>query len=111
MTDYDRAMRSALQIIFPEADLYACWFHYCQALRRHANAISGFVPALRSNVGALEIYGKFLCLPLLPISKIDGAFEALKTEAQLYDANLFRRFLQYFEKQWMKQVMIENLTY
>lgn len=102
MTDYERAMRSALRKIYPGAEQYACWFHYCQALRRHANAIPGFVPAIRSNMGALEMYGKFLCLPLLPAAKIDEAFNLIKAEA--YDEDLFRRFLKYYEKQWMKQV-------
>lgn len=107
MTDYERAMRSALRKIYPGAELYNCWFHYCQALRRHANAIPGFVPAVRSNMGALEIYGKFLCLPLLPAAKIEGAFTIIKAEAESYDANLFRRFLKYYEKQWMKLVVLK----
>lgn len=104
MTDFERAMRTALRKVYPTSDYYTCWFHYCQALRRHANAIPGFVQSIRSNAGSLEIYGKFLCLPLLPADKINDAFNVIKAEAETYDLGLFRRFLKYYEKQWIKQV-------
>lgn len=47
---------------------------------------------------------KFLCLPLLPANEIDAAFYRLKTEAENFDNRLFKRFLLYFESQWIKKV-------
>lgn len=84
--------------------LYGCWFHFCQGLRRHANAIPGFVANIRVNPATLELYAKFLCLPLLPDHMIGDAFNLLNAECESYDAVLFRRFLKYFNKQWIIQV-------
>lgn len=104
MTDYELAMRSAIRKIFPNASVFACWFHLCQAVKRKANAIPGFVQSLRSDKGAMEIYGKYLCLPLLPAPQITQAFGTLKAESEIYDAALFRPFNKYYEKQWINKV-------
>lgn len=104
MTDYERAMRQALRKLYPQAKLNACWFHFCQAVRRNANAIPGFVTSIRSSGASMEIYGKFLCLPLLPAHLINDAFNTLKEEAIAFDADLFNRFLSYYEKHWIRLV-------
>lgn len=104
MTDYEVAMRNALRTCFPESSFYACWFHFCQACKRHASQISRFVKKLRENESAMKIYYKFLCLPLLPADQIDRTFVNLKTEAQNCDSRLFKRFILHFETQWIEKV-------
>lgn len=102
-TDFEHAMRNALKVIFPTADFCTCWFHYRQAIRRHAIAIPKFVEKIQANPAFMEIYGKLLCLPLLPAKMINGTFNVIKAEAKSIDAKLFRRFLKYFERQWIQQ--------
>lgn len=48
-TDYERAMRNALRKLYPTAALFACYFHYCQALKRRASQTAGFVKFIQSN--------------------------------------------------------------
>lgn len=99
-------MRNALRKCFPVSTLYACWFHFCQAVRKHANEIRGFVHDLKrpGNENATEIYCKFLCLPLLPAEAIVPAFDELTTEANNCDKKLFRNFLKYYTAQWIRKV-------
>lgn len=35
MTDYEQALRNAITKIVPTARLAACWFHFCQAVKRN----------------------------------------------------------------------------
>lgn len=109
MTDYEVAMRNALRSCFPESSFFACWFHFCQACKRHASKIPGFVLKLRANETALNIYCRLLCLPLLPAVNIEAAFRNLQTEAANCDARLFRRFIAYFESQWIQKVCPNSL--
>lgn len=104
MTDYEKAMRNALKKCYPESKHYACWFHFCQAVKRHASQIAGFAVEIRKNATAREIYCRFLCLPLLPADVIENAFNELRLEAQNYNERFFRPFLGYFEMQWIRNV-------
>lgn len=111
MTDYERAMRSALKKIYPQSSHFACWFHFCQAVKRHINQLPGVSAAIRSNSGALEIYGKFLCLPLLPLRVILDTFKKIKAEAESYDRELFKKFLKYYERQWIQRVIDHSIAF
>lgn len=64
-TDYEVAMRNALQTHFPDAEARACWFHFTQAVKRYASKIPGFINYLRleETSTAMNIFRKFLCLP------------------------------------------------
>lgn len=106
MTDYECGMRIALREIYPDAKLLACWFHYCQAIRRKCSKIVGFLVMLQKNKAAEKLFLKFLALPLLPAGKIREAFELLKLNANTLEnkKKLFPRFLKYFEYQWLNRV-------
>lgn len=82
MTDYEVAMRNALGTVYPEAQMYGCWFHFCQAVKRHASQIGGFLVAARSNNESAEIYYDLLCLPLLPPQYIINVFNLIKMESK-----------------------------
>lgn len=104
MTDFEKAMRSALQKLYPQSKLYACWFHFTQAVKGHAQQISGFYNAITSDRLAMEIYGKMLCLPLLPAKHINATWALIRTEAFDFDKNRFKRFVKYYEQQWIIKV-------
>ena len=63
MTDYEKGMRNALKTVFPAAKMNACWFHYCQALRRNAaKKITNFLATMR-NPKLNRMFAKFMVLP------------------------------------------------
>ena len=113
MTDYETAMRNALKLIYPNSKLYGCWFHFCQAVRRHLiiQKRSVLLPFIRNNKNASLIYHKLLALPLLPAKSIPVMFEALKLQAQTFDSEkLFNKFFNYYEKQWIQKVHKNIIT-
>lgn len=105
-SDYEVAMRNALQAVFPGVHLYACWFHYSQALKRKVKQLPQFDRFLHSLEAAEDIYYKLQCLPLLPPEYILEAFQQLKKEALAIDKTKFAPFLKYFERQWIKKVRL-----
>lgn len=42
-TDYEVAMRNSLRLLDPLAQLFACYFHFCQAVKRRAWQTPGLV--------------------------------------------------------------------
>lgn len=104
MTDFEQAMRAALQKVYPQSTLYTCWFHFMQAVKRHAKQIPGFANAIQGDKLALEIYAKMLCLPLLPAVHINNVWKTIRAEALAFDKKRFRKFVTYYEQQWIKKV-------
>lgn len=104
MTDYEVAMRNALRHVYPDAQMFSCWFHFCQAVKRHGSQIGGFLLAARSNTESSKIYYQLLCLPLLPPEHIVNVFKMIKMEAKAVHGHLFDTFLDYYERQWIKKV-------
>lgn len=51
-SDYELAMRNALEKLFPKVKRFACYFHYCQAVKRRAYQTDGLVKLIRSNNAA-----------------------------------------------------------
>lgn len=103
MTDYETSMRNALHFVYPEAQLFACWFHFCQACRKRVSMLK-MMPDISAEDQLRRLYYKFLCIPLLPAEKIVEAFRLLSLEARAVDIHLFSEFLLYFENQWIKKV-------
>lgn len=108
-TDYELAMRKALRKFSPSSTLYACYFHYCQAVKKNAYQTDGFVKFIKSNENAKSVYYRLLCLPLLPSEYIDNCFIELKHEADEINKQGFRSFMKYFKNQWIKKVMFISL--
>lgn len=107
MTDFELAMRNALRLLYPEAQHRTCWFHLCQAAQKNAAKCRAFIKLILRNEEARALYKKILALPLLPANMIRDAFIKLKAEALLRFGKPFRKFLDYFEKQWLERVRNE----
>lgn len=106
MTDFERGMRNALKTVWPAVEQYTCWFHFCQAVKRHSAQIPEFMSILRNEAATLRIYYEVMCLPLLPPTEMRQAFEELKTEAVAKHGTLYETFMRYIESHWMKKVKI-----
>lgn len=48
-SDFEKAMRSALQCLYPSTARFTCHFHYCQALKRRAWQTEGLVDKIRTD--------------------------------------------------------------
>lgn len=105
MTDFELALRNGLKCVAPNALLRLCWFHFTQACKRCARSLEELIPLIKSGEGK-DIYYRLLCLPLLPSDKIDAAFAELKQRALDLHPTAFKRFLKYYEKQWLKNVTL-----
>lgn len=103
-TDYEIAMRNALEKQYPQAKFVKCWFHFTQAVKRNAAKVTGFINFIRVNDNAENIYYKLMSLPLLPASYIKPTFERLKSAAFAIDKRKFVRFINYYERQWIMKV-------
>lgn len=108
-TDYESAMRKALAKLFPNAQLFGCFFHYTQAVKKHAYQTAGLVQLMRTNAQARSVYYRLQCLPLLPERFILDMFHTLKAEAYKIDRAVFRPFMKYFHHQWMVRVCVPHL--
>lgn len=104
MTDYEVVMRNALRFVWPEAQMAGCWFHFCQAVKRHGSQIGGFLMAARKNTDTAKVYYQILCLPLLPAAYITDAFNLIRMKASAAHGDLFDTFMDYVERQWIKKV-------
>lgn len=110
-TDYEVAMRNALSIMFEKSIMTACYFHFCQAVKRRAASTYGFVDMVRADKNARSVYYRLHCLPLLPPEYIKTMYMELKAEAVAINKKIFRPFLQYFHKQWIEKVSHGNIPY
>lgn len=77
VTDYERALRNALAVVIgTDAEYIGCWFHYTQAVRKNAMQ-AGLGKKFTKNKELMSLYGRLLCLPLLPADQIVGVFHQL----------------------------------
>lgn len=102
-TDYEKALRNAIRKKYSLIKLIGCWFHFCQALRRKASKISGFLRYIKNHDDARKVYHKLMCLPLMRSDSISAAFELLKKEACTISKPMFNAFLSYIEQQWIQR--------
>lgn len=103
-TDFERGLMNAIKDSFPGVQLKSCLFHFCQCTWRHIQEngksfdfyklienIKSFLKIfffVSINLGLVLLYNSDLifrtnvrmlnALPLLPIDKIDAAYEQVK---------------------------------
>lgn len=107
ITDFERAMRTALrEVIGDKPEYIGCWFHFTQAVRKHAMQ-AGLSITFAQNKELKHLYYRLLCLPLLPVNEIVGVFGLLKKEFLAHNNAVVEQFVVgYFEKQWILRVGI-----
>lgn len=101
--DFEKAERLAISKLGTEIDIYGCWFHYCQALRRKLATMGELFELVRKVESVKFIFAQFQCLALLPADQIEDAFKRLAKKA-LKETTLFASFIDYFDREWIKTV-------
>lgn len=108
ISDYEIGLRKAIASEFPSSQLFGCWFHFCQAIRRQITTkCTGLASFIRENKMASLQYHKLLSLPLLPPQQIYSSFRSVKCEIEKLDHHLkFASFLEYYERQCYERLNI-----
>lgn len=112
MTDYELALRNAFSKVAPDALASACDFHVIQANKRHLRECKELVQFLESKgdkaKAGNELFKHLLNLPLLPADQIQQMFTKIKHKALALNRTAFKRFLNYYQNQWIISVSIKR---
>lgn len=104
MIDYEASMRKAVRVVWENASLKGCYFHFTQAIRRRVNSIKALSYLVKSDANAFKIYKMFMKLPLLPLEKIESGLQTiLKFQDDLKLSKNFKSFNNYFISTWVKK--------
>ncbi|XP_029348193.1 uncharacterized protein LOC107883486 [Acyrthosiphon pisum] len=64
ITDYEKALMSAVQQSFPESQLRCCWFHFTQSIVRYCHRrMNSVCNLIRTNPVAARVLRMVLALP------------------------------------------------
>lgn len=109
-TDFERAMRIALKLIYPDAILSTCWFHYTQSVRRFASKIENFFRTINANGNLSKAYHMILSLPLLPAEHVAAVYNSIRLKVECDEQNaIFGELFKYFESQWLRKVIFNSI--
>lgn len=96
ISDFERAIFSAVQDCFPGVSHYGCSFHWKQAVLRKAKQF-GFSTDYKKPGNIRDSIQKVLCLPYLATEKIKYVFNHLKFEAP----STLNSFFYYISRVWV----------
>ena len=96
VSDFERAIFSAVRTCFLNVSHFGCSFHWKQAVLRKTKQL-GFSAAYVKPGKIRETVQKLLCLPYLPTEKIEDVFLFVKSEAPLKLSPLFN----YIHRVWV----------
>lgn len=107
--DFEKAMRAAVKQVTTDLDIYGCWFHFCQSIRRKMMSIKGLSELVRTENKPKKLFRKFQCLALLPAHSIEAAFTDLSRDALKYSQH-FTEFIDYFHREWIQIVKPQHFS-
>jgi hypothetical protein len=77
-SDYEESIRQAAKSVWPETKLVGCWFHYGQAIQRHAKSIPELAKEMKRNPVANRILMMYNRLALLPPEKVQEGLDFIQ---------------------------------
>jgi hypothetical protein len=101
LTDFEKAARKALRFHFPNITLKGCFFHFKQAIGRWIFK-NGYKQTYTCNDEFKKWFRKLSCLAVVPLDKIDEAFESIKAESASISINV-KPILNYFNRTWIQE--------
>ncbi|CAF3418260.1 unnamed protein product [Rotaria socialis] len=105
MMDFERAVMNSFQEAFPNIDLKCCWYHLVQSLWRKIQKLGLTIP-YETDPLVNSWLRQFMALPLISKGLINDALQLLKDTIPSND-NKYQKFIQYFEKEYMKRTSID----
>ena len=104
MSDFEAALRNALVAAFPSIKLIGCYFHYCQCLwlyaTKHGMKTGQRILLTKKLITLLKI------LPHLGLEERSAIFKEIKEVFKNSD-NVYKEFLIYYAKNWLKSFSID----
>ena len=98
MSDFELALRNAIQEVFPSVELMGCFFHYCQCLWMHASKLGLRAPSRIQTTKKLLVLLKVL--PHLEQKDREEIFAEIKIIYKPKEKP-FQEFISYYQKYWL----------
>lgn len=112
MTDFEAALRKAINTCYRGIRLHGCWFHYDRAIQKYVRKRPTLRNLLKNNADAKAIFKQLLSLPLLPEDKFEEGYNAIREKArQLHMLRRMFVLFRYFNSYWIRQVRLNLITY
>lgn len=109
MSDYEAALRKAINTCYRGVRLHGCWFHFDRAIQRYCYKSPKLRQVLKINLNAREVFKELLSLPLLPAINFKEGYDAVRAEAKQLRVYIPMIVLfRYFDSYWIRQVIIYN---
>ncbi|KAK4024107.1 uncharacterized protein LOC116930737 isoform X1 [Daphnia magna] len=99
VTDFERAIFTAVRKHFVDCQHFGCNFHWCQAVLKKVRDLH--LATIYNNKGpnpVRDFVFRLLCLAYLPAGKIPGVFDALKSSAP----SELTALMDYMERNWIR---------
>lgn len=91
--DYERSIMNAVKVVYPEARITGCFFHFQKAIWKKARELN-----VTNTMEEKNIIKKVGILPLLPATFIPEGWQNILEEMKTVQT--MDRFQKYFEKYW-----------
>ncbi|KAF0720933.1 RING-type domain-containing protein, partial [Aphis craccivora] len=114
VSDFETAMRNAIQRVIPECQLIGCWFHFCQSILRFVHT-HGMVTLFRENHHAATILKMIMSLPHLPSQQmpelpedfhiLGGFLAIIRLETRMGVLNRIVQLVDYVRQYWLTTVL------
>jgi len=104
MCDFELALRQALALIFPNAKVLGCEFHFVKALWRKAGTLG--LKKKERIIKTSSVISFFVILAHMNVEERENHFNELK---DIYEGSddLYKQFLKYFADNWLKMDFID----
>lgn len=103
--DYEIAQINAFQMVFSDADLTGCYYHFSKAVWRKSVKLN-----VTNTKEGREITRLSANLPLLPSTYIHEVWAKIVEEAQQKGSDCISQFINYFYKQWIVTMNAEKIS-
>ena len=110
MSDWEPAARNAFKMVFPQAKIYGCWFHYTQRIWAKLQKL-GLVQSFRDNPEIAAYIKQLMAIPFLPAPLIIPTFNFLLMPiVQNTEKSKIEKLKSYCKKRWINQITPEELS-
>ncbi|XP_039299916.1 uncharacterized protein LOC120355520 isoform X2 [Nilaparvata lugens] len=106
MSDYEKALWTAVKQNFPEARHLGCWFHFAQAIERNAKKMG-----ITCRGDGWIVAKRLMATALLPYHRIEEAVNLIEGFAHSCNEPApAMKLLQYFQREWMGKVTPKSFS-
>ncbi|CAF2827014.1 unnamed protein product, partial [Rotaria sp. Silwood2] len=109
ITDFESGILPILKTEFPAAKHYGCSFHFNQAIFKHIQQL-GLQREYSNNELIRSICRKIMALALMPSETVSFGYDEIRNDIQQLSNPQMEQLLLYFDKQWLGDIDIWNVS-